>query len=296
MIVLNFGGGVNSTALLVEAHRRGLRPDVIVFSDTGSEMPHTYTHLAEMQDWLNARSWPAIDVVRWIRKRDSQTKRKPDGTFTVLRSAKKGDFVTIEQQCLEGKELPSKAYGLSGCTVKWKQQPIDEFLAAHARVVVEHAAGRTVERWIGYDADEPQRAARMVEKNPRPDLWTWRSPLVEWDMGRDECIEAIGVHGAGLKAPRKSACFFCPSSTKKDVLHLRDTYPDLFARALAIEDGAAPNLRTRKGLGQSAFAWRTFVEETDAREAAKKKGLPVVADTTPDLTADIACGCYDGEA
>lgn len=48
MIVVNFGGGTNSTALLVGMHERGIRPDVIVFSDTGSEVPHTYAHLAAM--------------------------------------------------------------------------------------------------------------------------------------------------------------------------------------------------------------------------------------------------------
>lgn len=45
MIVVNFGGGTNSTGLLVGAVERGLRPDIVVFADTGSEMPHTYAHL-----------------------------------------------------------------------------------------------------------------------------------------------------------------------------------------------------------------------------------------------------------
>lgn len=41
-----FGGGVNSTAMLVEMHKRGIRPDLILFADTGGERPETYETVA----------------------------------------------------------------------------------------------------------------------------------------------------------------------------------------------------------------------------------------------------------
>ena len=34
MIALSYGGGTDSTALLLAAHARGIRPDLIVFADT----------------------------------------------------------------------------------------------------------------------------------------------------------------------------------------------------------------------------------------------------------------------
>ncbi len=339
IVSVNFGGGVNSTGLLVDAYRRELRPDIIVFADTGSEMPHTYEHLDAMQRWLKWADFPAIDVVRWIRKRDSRT--NPD-----TRPA--GSFVTIEEQCLTANppEMPSKAYGLSGCTNKWKQQPADEHVTDHPLVAAEHAAGRPVERWIGFDADEPERFERMMEKaaaqlrdgknvlrRPGADerairpMWTWRAPLVEWGMGRDECIAVIqatdGPDGIGksLTAPRKSACFFCPSSKKKDVLYLRDNHPELLLRALAIEDAALPHFTSTrlKGLGRSTFNWRAFLETTPGgvmmkadrigEEAvkdavadvafARSRGLPIIYDLpdddATDSGGDTACGCYDGD-
>lgn len=35
--VFSYGGGRNGTGLAIEALRRGLRPDVILFADTGGE-------------------------------------------------------------------------------------------------------------------------------------------------------------------------------------------------------------------------------------------------------------------
>lgn len=263
MIIVNFGGGTNSTGLLVGALERGLRPDIVVFSDTGSEMPHTYEHLDAVSAWLVSKGLAPIQVTRWVRK--------------------DGRFIALHDYCLEREELPSKAYGFSGCTTKWKQQPVDRWLKQHPLVHAEHEAGRAVERWIGYDADEPQRAARMAEKNPEPHLWGWRAPLVEWDWGRDECVEAIAR--AGLKQPGKSSCFMCPSMRKTEVEALAARHPDKLRVALEIERRAIAKSALRAeptsiiGLGRSHFAWADVV-----------KGLPVVQGPS-----EVSCGCYDGD-
>jgi hypothetical protein len=39
--VIADGLGVNSTALLVQLSRAGVRPDLILFADTGAEKPET---------------------------------------------------------------------------------------------------------------------------------------------------------------------------------------------------------------------------------------------------------------
>ena len=40
--LLSFGGGINSTALLLEWVEQGKPLDLVIFADTGSEMPETY--------------------------------------------------------------------------------------------------------------------------------------------------------------------------------------------------------------------------------------------------------------
>lgn len=305
MIIVNYGGGTNSTALLVEAHRRGLRPDVIVFSDTGNEMPHTYAYLETMAAWCARVRFPVIDIVRWERK--------------------DGSFITIEESCLAAEDMPSKAYGYAGCTSKWKQQPIDKFIKNHPMVLEAWARGQTLDRWIGYDADEPVRAERAMAKNPQPlksstktgkngkpktpkllrklhviqdrlglahtevlgfgaAMVRWRAELLAWDMGREECVAVI--ERAGLPQPGKSSCFFCPSMKKHEIDWLAEHHPDLLARALRIEDRAlARNAESGRvtsiaGLGRN-FSWRAYIEKQAEALAAGEIVEP-------------ECGCYDG--
>lgn len=272
MIVVNYGGGVNSTALLVEAHNRSIRPDVIVFADTGSEMPHTYKYLDEVNAWLAAHDMPPLSVTRWERQRPSQLGE---------RAVEKGEFVPLHEWCESTKSLPSKAYGLSGCTSKWKQQPADRFIKTHPLVVAAHAAGELVERWIGFDAGEPERSERMLTKNPDGHLWRWRAPLVEWDMDRDACVSSI--QRAGLSNPGKSSCWMCPSMKKHEIVSLGERYPALLERALVMEDNA--DLVSIKGLGRS-FKWRGYLAERAAKADAENATACEVVDTD--------CGCYDG--
>lgn len=257
--VVNYGGGVNSTALLCECVERSIKIDLVVFADTGSEMPHTYGFIELFNKWLIDHDMPPVISTRWIRK--------------------SGKFVSLHEWCESDNRVPSRAYGMSGCTTKWKQQPADLFVRNHALVEMEHTAGRTVERWIGYDADEPERAERMLEKSPQPDLWVWKAPLLEWDMGRDECLKSI--QKAGLPSPGKSSCWMCPSMRKPEILAIKDQYPELLERALKMESRAiaAGNLGTkeRQGLG-GRMNWSQFLRTGEG------------VDPT-----EVACGCYDGE-
>lgn len=272
--VINYGGGVNSTALIIEAMRRRIPVHLIVFSDTGSEMPETYVYMRRFDAWLSEHGMPRISVVKWIR----------------VRGADAGKFIPLHVWCEENETVPSRAYGFSGCTSKWKQQPADKFIKGHPLVAQEHQAGRPVERWIGYDADEPHRAERMQTKNPQPELWAWKSPLVDWDMGRDECLETIA--SAGLPSPGKSACWMCPSSKAKDIARLADAHPHLLNRALRMEERAikSGNLVSRNGLG-GYLNWAAHVKKRLPQFAPEVLACTTDEGREPD---DVPCGCYDG--
>lgn len=272
MKILSLGLGVNSVALAIEAANRGIVLDLIVFSDTGDERKRTYEYCDLFSEWLVNHGQPAITTTRWIRR---------DGTF-----------VPISDISLLRKELPSKAYGYSGCTAKWKQQPLDKLVREDERAKAAWARGELVERWIGYDSDEPERAARMLEKNPQPrkrkqgqeivvPSWKWRCPLVEWDMGREECLAVIAA--AGLPSPGKSSCFMCPSMKRSEIDDLARDEPEALQRALAIEDAALQGgeLRTVKGLGRS-FSWREYLEGKAEALAARE-------------VVEQDCGCFDGD-
>ena len=81
MNITSYGGGVNSTALLVGLHQRGVPMDLILFADTGGELPETYAYLPVIDQWLTAHGMPGITVVEY---RD-----------------KNGGRLTLEQECLQ---------------------------------------------------------------------------------------------------------------------------------------------------------------------------------------------------
>ncbi len=246
-LVVNYGGGVNSTALLVGMRERGERPDMIVFADTGGERPETYAYLDVMDSWLLRAGFPPIERVRWIRK---------DGTF-----------LSLEDWCLKHGQLPSLAYGMKGCSVKWKAQPVDK----HVKMRYPNGAVRC----LGYDALESHRVNRGTDGG----LWAWRYPLVEWNWTRRECGEAI--ERAGLPVSAKSACFFCPASKPHEVVNLRREHPALADRALEIEDAGAAYSAVSVGLGRS-WRWRDVLD-SDAAQVDMFRSPP-----------DSPCGCYDG--
>lgn len=220
---VSYGGGVNSVAVCVGLVARGEIPDLVMFADTGGERPETYTHIHMMFDWLKGHGVECV---------------------TVRNAPASGDK-TLEENCLRRKELPSLAYGFKGCSVKWKRQPMDRFLRTQyepsMRVL---ASGQKVTRIIGIDAGETRRA-----KLPPDEHFIYRYPLVEWGWDRKDCIAVI--EAAKLPIPPKSSCFFCPAMRRDEIRALRVQHPELYKRAVAIEDNAVTH--TVVGLGRN---WR----------------------------------------
>ena len=131
---------------------------------------------------------------------------------------------------------------------------------------------------IGYDAGEEKRRLGALPHDLADRRYQKEYPLMEWGWDRNRCIQEI--RNAGLPLPGKSSCFFCPSMKRREIRTLYHRYPDLLARALAIEDRARPNLLTVRGLGRN-YAWRDFIEADQAQLAI------------PEVFAedDLPCSC-----
>lgn len=249
VVVASYGGGTNSTAMLIECAKRGEQVDLILFADTGGEKPHTYQYVEMFSDWLVEHVMPPIITVK-----------------------KGGIKETLEENCIRMNMLPSIAYGFKSCSHKYKIQPQDKYCNNWKPAKAEWNAGRKITKLIGFDADEEHRA-----KIPEDKKYRYEYPLMEWDMGRDECIESI--ESAGLCLPGKSACFFCPSSKPSEIRQLAKVYPDLAERAIAMEKNA--KLTTIKGLGRN-YAWADLLSQAE------------MFDDDYAHTPELACGCYDG--
>ena len=253
LTVVSYGGGTNSTALLVEYAKRGLNVDLILFADTGGEKPHTYKYVEMFSEWLVNNGLPEI--------------------ITVQQVNKEGEKITLEGICLQQKQLPSLAYGFKSCSQKHKIAPQDKFVNNWHPAKEAWKRGEKITKLIGYDADEHHR----TQKDYTDKKYDFSYPLVDWDMGRDECIETI--ENAGLCLPGKSACYFCPASKQSEIRQLAATYPELANRALEMEANA--DLTSMKGLGRN-FSW------------AKLLATEEMFDDDYSMAPELSCDCYDG--
>ncbi len=239
-LIVSFGGGVNSSAMLVGLHERGIVPDLILFADTGGEKPETYEFVDKMRTWC----------VRTIDR-------------GIVALSNDGMYGTLENECLTKKTLPSKVFGWKSCSDKYKLRPQKKYVKA--------VYGKQDVRWaIGIDAGESHRQGAFEN--------CWH-PLVEWGWDRAACIAAL--NRAGLPVPVKSACFFCPSSRKPEVLALAKDHPDLFARAVAMERNAEGLLKV-DGLGRH-WSWEKLVQIGQAQQS-------LLLDPP-----ELPCMCFDGD-
>jgi hypothetical protein len=265
-----FGGGVDSTAMLVELYLAGIVPDMIGFADTGVEKPETYDHVRRMDAILEAWGFP---TVIWAKKRTKDSTPYND----------------IGGNCLENETLPSLAFGMKSCSVKWKQDPQDHILKgvtkgpnkclADPMWIESQNSGRKIVKLIGYDSS-PADIRRSKKVKTEDAEFLYRYPLQTLGYVREDCVRAITGELGPNFVPIKSACFFCPASKIWELYWLAGNHPELFEKALLIERTALtghhsrldhvdfggefedmvrngdtfPSKKTTVGLGRS-FAW-----------------------------------------
>jgi 3'-phosphoadenosine 5'-phosphosulfate sulfotransferase (PAPS reductase)/FAD synthetase len=63
-IVVAYGMGVDSTAMLIGLRNRRVPIDLVMFADTGSEKPETTAYLPVIQKWLAAHNMAPVTVIK----------------------------------------------------------------------------------------------------------------------------------------------------------------------------------------------------------------------------------------
>ena len=112
MNIVSFGGGTNSTAMIIGMYQHKIPIDLILFADTGGEQPHTYAFIETFNRWLVERGLPEITIVQYYNKY--------------------GDRLTLEQECINSGTLPSTAYGFKRCSLKHKIGTQDKYCILQA--------------------------------------------------------------------------------------------------------------------------------------------------------------------
>lgn len=257
-LVLAYGIGVDSTAILVHWKRKGIRPDRILFADVGAEKEATYQYKKYISRWLVENGFPAMVTVQY----------KP----------KLAPYTTLEGNMCMNCTLPSITFGGHSCSVKFKIGPQDKYCDQDHVCLTAWRNDQKVRKVIGYEFGEEKRRnhAHSLE-SPK---YAYEYPLLEeLEWTREQCIAEIKQEG--LVVPVKSACYFC-ISTKPEELH--DMTPEDLGKIIRVEVLAEPYNHRVGGLWRKA----TKKRPGSMTQYILDQGLEVVI-PPPDMPINPKC-------
>lgn len=249
-VMVAYGGGVDSTAMLVEMIEAGIHVDTVLFADTGSEKPSTYAFVDLFKGWLADRG-VTLTTVRYEAKNFKN--------FPPYRS--------LDENCFTNGTLPSISFGFSSCSQKWKIEPQNRWTESWEPAATMWSAGGKVIKLIGYDCS-PADAKRYAHREGYvDDRYVYGYPLRALGWQRAECEARIAA--AGLPVPPKSACFMCGAMKAWEVHTLP---PEQLRRIVLMEARAAPRLTKIEGL------WRNGSKGTRGGEVKPGKITDYIRD------------------
>jgi len=226
MRAFSYGGGVQSTAALVLAGQGKIDYPVFLFANVGedSEHPKTLAYVRAVAAPLAVAYGIQLVEVR------ATYQGRPESILERLQRRERSLFIPVR--------MANGRPGRRGCTADFKIRVIARWLRAHGASRKE-----PVVTGLGISLDEIHRA--------RTDSGiAWQRleyPLLDLGLTRADCINLI--EAAGVPVPPKSSCWFCPFHRRAEWVRMRREEPELFARAVVLEEML--NLR-RRALGKDA--------------------------------------------
>jgi len=218
--LVSYGGGVQSTALLVLAAQGRIDFPLFLLANVGddSEHPDTLRYLHEIA--MPYAETHGIELVELHR--------------IGQRGPNKGKRLTLYSELITpSRNIPipvrmgtNGAPGTRQCTGNYK-------IAVVARECRRRGATRDDPAIValGISVDEIERAKPGVD--PLRPTQHRVYPLLDLGLSRHDCARLIAA--AGLPVPPKSACWFCPFHDKEAWRKLKRDTPDLFDRACHLE-------------------------------------------------------------
>ena len=218
--ILSFGGGINSTALLLEWVAQKKPLDLVIFADTGSEMPETYKFIDDfVTSFCKKHNVPFETVYYTASERVGGVK---EGHW------QENERVAIYDYYKYLHSVPSMMR--RSCTDKFKIAPIEKFIKN------KWGDKKYPIRLIGIDSGESHRAKYIIdpETGKKEKLYEYNEyPLIDWGWDRNACLARIEKEG--WSNPGKSGCYFCPFQSRNNWVKLLKDKPDLFQKSMELE-------------------------------------------------------------
>lgn len=255
--VLSYGGGTQSTALLLMALKGEINcviPDYIIFSDTGWEPKSIYEWVDKVNAHIKEKYNREIIFTNGGNIREDLINAAENGERMASLPFFTKDIVPIYKQIFVGTEkrfdeelgeeievdiykngkqigtAEEKGMVMRQCTAEYKIMPVKtkvrELLGYQPRQKVREI----VHMWKGISTDEIQRVKPIADK------WIEAEhPLIDVvQMNRCNCIAYVERDGLGT--PAKSSCIGCPFHDNQTWLNMKRNDPQSWEDAVYLDE------------------------------------------------------------
>lgn len=214
--LFSYGGGVQSNAVLVLSASGVLPYTHFIFANVGhdSENPKTIEYIEQVaKPYAEKHGLFIIEV-----NSDADVKLK---RTSVLQETLENTYAPFIPMAVNG--VPAKRF----CTQKYKIKVIEAFMHRWLKATKSNpkpiGIGISLEEWHRAKTSDKYESMQIPEY-----------PLLELRYLREDCVRVI--QEAGLPVPPKSSCWFCPYKKKSEWVELAKDSPELFAKAVEIEN------------------------------------------------------------
>jgi hypothetical protein len=212
----SYGGGVQSTAVLVLAAQGKVQYDHFLFANVGEDSEHP-------------------DTLKYFKNVAMPFAEQHGIDLQEVRKYRNNKLDTLRTLVMENnRDIPIPAYLESGapgnrkCTERFKIRVIDRWVKDNRNGNNKYTVG------LGISTDEMQRARSKEPAEVYKGLWKEiEYPLLDLRISRNDCRKIIT--GAGLPIPPKSSCYFCPFHNDLFWHELKQNHPEQFEDAVKIE-------------------------------------------------------------
>ena len=193
--ILSFGGGLNSTALLVYILKNKMPLDMVIFSDTGDEHDYTY------------------ESVKFYKKYAEDHGIR----FDIVKST---NNMSLYEYCYNKKITPSRM--TRNCTKNFKITPMRQ------NITKVYGKRSPTVLYIGIAYEEIHRMKDSDVKYIKNVF-----PLCDAKIDRDGCTKIL--EDEGLPIPKKSGCWYCPFKKKQEWIDMMKNEPEQYNKAMRLE-------------------------------------------------------------
>ena len=292
-IIVSYGGGTNSTAMLIAMVFKGIKPDLILFADTGGELPETYEWVNTFSDWLEVQGFPRVTIVERGKVDAVRERKAVIVKWNIINKSldwfvfslylgllSNGnqffEYSNLYEKCIALKALPSRVFNRGECSINYKIRPQQSYLE---RLYHDILGETKIRMFIGFHFDEIGRLINKKEDALDTEFYRKEYPLIEWGLNQENCISLIKSINLGV--PPKSSCFFCPNRKREEVVKLKTSHPYLYEAACFMEDNFKDRAEKIVGLGRT-WRWSDIGRLTDLEQ--------LIIDNKQ---SSKKCGCID---